>query len=397
MPEIESNPNSHVLRGTIVTRDRQERLAFRTPPGLGNVPGKPGLGQVRQPQYVRYYESPDATPQPPAPPPGGYPDPLPGSTLRARVGDVVELSFVNEINPLDFGNSIDLAENGYGSGCDRSTGGTKTGYPGNLQDTFPDCFHGSSTANIHYHGTHTNPNGTGDNVLLEVRPLPRANGRLNLTEADFKPLFDTFFAACEKRLKADPLDEWPQSCNDPPLGPPANRHSYVALQEQLLKAYDKGRPEKQRLWPVDEYQYNHGVWPQYYVGAVPYCFRLPEYAGKTWPPELAPAPLPMQMGPMAMAPSTPIMGQSPGTHWYHAHKHGSTEIDVSNGMSGAFIIEGAYDDALNAYYKAVPNWTRTQPVLVVNQIGVRPILCAPAPAGPTRVPISRSMAGCSRS
>ena len=39
-------------------------------------------------------------------------------------------------------------------------------------DTFPDCFHGSSTGNIHFHGTHTNPNGTADNVLLEIRPSP---------------------------------------------------------------------------------------------------------------------------------------------------------------------------------------------------------------------------------
>ncbi len=38
-------------------------------------------------------------------------------------------------------------------------------------------------------------------------------------------------------------------------------------------------------------------------------------------------------------------------------------------MSGVFIIEGDYDDALNAYYNKVPEWTRTQPVMLVNQIG----------------------------
>ncbi|MBV9772806.1 MAG: multicopper oxidase domain-containing protein, partial [Gemmatimonadetes bacterium] len=31
--------------------------------------------------------------------------------------------------------------------------------------------------------------------------------------------------------------------------------------------------------------------------------------------------------------------QSPGTHWYHPHKHGSVAIQVTNGMSGAFFIE----------------------------------------------------------
>ncbi|HYR09030.1 MAG TPA: multicopper oxidase domain-containing protein, partial [Longimicrobium sp.] len=31
--------------------------------------------------------------------------------------------------------------------------------------------------------------------------------------------------------------------------------------------------------------------------------------------------------------------QSPGTHWYHPHKHGSVAIQVANGMAGAFIVE----------------------------------------------------------
>jgi FtsP/CotA-like multicopper oxidase with cupredoxin domain len=66
------------------------------------------------------------------------------------------------------------------------------------------------------------------------------------------------------------------------------------------------------------------------------------------------------------------MGQAPGTHWYHAHKHGSTAINVANGMTGAFIIEGQYDDDLNKWYGT--NWTRTQPVLVINQLGTEPNL-----------------------
>ena len=44
------------------------------------------------------------------------------------------------------------------------------------------------------------------------------------------------------------------------------------------------------------------------------------------------------------------MGQAPGTHWYHAHKHGSTAINVAEGMTGLFIIEGEYDDAIQAAY-----------------------------------------------
>src|ERR1043165_4325609 len=66
------------------------------------------------------------------------------------------------------------------------------------------------------------------------------------------------------------------------------------------------------------------------------------------------------------------MGQSPGTHWYHAHKHGSTAINVANGMTGAFVIEGGYDDAINSYYGK--DWTRQAKVMVINQLGVSPNL-----------------------
>jgi FtsP/CotA-like multicopper oxidase with cupredoxin domain len=38
--------------------------------------------------------------------------------------------------------------------------------------------------------------------------------------------------------------------------------------------------------------------------------------------------------------------QSPGTHWYHPHKHGSVALQVANGMSGAFIVEGGPLDSL---------------------------------------------------
>ena len=356
-----------VLRGTILLSDHQERMAFRMPPGFGNVPGKPGLYQVCQPQYVRYFSDP--TELIPVLPPGDYANPLPGPTLRARVGDVIELAFLNQINPADFGDSIDRGENGIGNGCDQSTGsGGNQGYPANAGDVFPDCFHGSSTGNIHYHGTHTNPNGTGDNVLAEVRPSPRANNQPTITEQTFKDQFDKFFAECERHLKADPLDEWPQSWNDAPLGPPSDPNSYIGMQMKLLQAYDNGRPLSQQLWPVDKAQYDQGRWPQYYIGAYPYCFRLPEYTSHVSPPAVHAG---TQMGPIAHTLNL-VMGQSPGTFWYHAHKHGSTAINVANGMTGAFIIEGQYDDDLNKFYG--PGWTRTQPVLVINQLGVTPNL-----------------------
>lgn len=35
--------------------------------------------------------------------------------------------------------------------------------------------------------------------------------------------------------------------------------------------------------------------------------------------------------------------QAPGTHWYHAHKHGSTALQMLNGLAGALIIDGDFD------------------------------------------------------
>lgn len=42
--------------------------------------------------------------------------------------------------------------------------------------------------------------------------------------------------------------------------------------------------------------------------------------------------------------------QAEGTHWYHPHKHGSTALQVGNGMAGAVIIKGPFDDWLQAQY-----------------------------------------------
>jgi FtsP/CotA-like multicopper oxidase with cupredoxin domain len=42
------------------------------------------------------------------------------------------------------------------------------------------------------------------------------------------------------------------------------------------------------------------------------------------------------------------LNQSPGTHWYHPHKHGSVALQVTNGMSGALIVEGGGLDSLTA-------------------------------------------------
>src|SRR6185295_14321083 len=62
----------------------------------------------------------------------------------------------------------------------------------------------------------------------------------------------------------------------------------------------------------------------------------------------------------------PVMGQAPGTHWYHAHKHGSTALNLANGMAGALIIEGDYDKTLRTYYQN-KSATLKEQVLVLQQ------------------------------
>ena len=42
--------------------------------------------------------------------------------------------------------------------------------------------------------------------------------------------------------------------------------------------------------------------------------------------------------------------QSEGTHWYHPHKHGSVALQVGNGLAGALIIEGKFDDDIRALF-----------------------------------------------
>jgi FtsP/CotA-like multicopper oxidase with cupredoxin domain len=366
IPEIATKKGSGILRGTILLANEKQRLAFRQPTGGGNTPGKPGLYFVCEQQTVRVFRGLTAQPPMPLVPQDRIGDPVPGPLLRARLGDIVQLTFVNNINPNQFQYSIDQAESGKGNGCDSST----SGYPTAGGDAFPDCFHGSSTGNIHFHGTHTNPNGTGDNVFLEVRPSPIVNGKPTVTDKTVARPFNDFFKACYDKLKGNPLIEWPMTWNDAPLGPwnsptnptQPNPGTWTGQQAMLLQAYDSGKPPAQQLWPQDLKQIQSNLWPQYYIGAVPYCFQLPEYTSTAWPPT---------SGPLKM-------GQSPGTHWYHAHKHGSTAINVANGMTGVFIIEGAsYDDALDKWYG--DGWTRRQPVLVMNQLGVSPNLLRSGP------------------
>ena len=380
VPEIASQ--NGVLSGIVSLSDELEAIPSRQPPQM--LPGDPNSKNVCQPQRVRILRAGIPTPAPGGTEPAAaLPNPQPGPTLRARVGDIVNLTFVNQVNPGNFPGSIDNGERGLG--CDKPVP------PG---DTFPDCFHGSSTGNIHFHGSHTNPNNTGDNVFIEVRPLPRNNqGNLTTSTNDIQEDLDKFYAQCRQMLAPSPLVPWPKSWADMPS-------DWTGQQKSLLQAYDKKLmqdygPNAKPLWPTNAQQIAEGAWPQYYIGAFPYCFRLPEWKGTSSQTTAAPAAghaahVAAPQGPRGGAGTAELnakgvtlpeqlgvgpdlrMGQAPGTHWYHAHKHGSTAINVANGMTGVFIIEGQYDDGLNAFYGA--DWTRSAQVMVINQIGVTPNL-----------------------
>jgi FtsP/CotA-like multicopper oxidase with cupredoxin domain len=357
IPELVSKDGK--LQGTLVVKAQQQSIASRIPPSAPT----PTSTFECYPQWVRVMTGDGALPPAPVTPPNTYPLPMPGPTLRVRVGELVQLTLLNQIDAGKFPYSIDRGDAAQG-GCDQTSA-----YPGATtgpHDSYPDCFHGSSTVNMHFHGTHTNPNSTGDNVFIEVRPSMRTKDQANLpmvTAASVKKPFDDFFANCEARLTpANPTSLWPHTWKDLPV-------EYTAEQERLLKLYDL-TPGIKKLWPVDAAQLAKQNWPQYYMGAYPYCFRLPEYTATTWPPPentvAADGGGTAEHADMEMDHSLK-MGQAPGTHWYHAHKHGSTAIDVANGMTGAIIVEGGYDDYFNTQYGA--GWTRKQPVMVINQIG----------------------------
>jgi FtsP/CotA-like multicopper oxidase with cupredoxin domain len=344
-------------KGTISLAEEFQRLP-PTAAGNANCPQ----------QLMRVYR-----PGLPPPPSNDLLNPVPGPTLRARVGDLVRLTFVNTVDANRFDRNVVLGPNG----C-MQVGEGGSLYPGNPGpfDIFPNCLHASSTANIHYHGTHTNPNATGDNVFLEIVPLPRDNaGELTTKPVEAMVGLEQFFKDCAAQLNDRPLNQWPRRWSDMP-------NDWIQKQTELLKAYQAKHPD-QMIWDADEALIHDG-WPQYYIGVVPYCFVLPH----------KPEDEPGDKGVLRM-------GQAPGTHWYHAHKHGSTAINVLNGMTGAFIIEGRYDDDLNAFYgsyvvkrggEAKPWTTRLQPVLVLNQLGTTPNLLSggpgTGPAGPAGVPFA---------
>lgn len=60
--------------------------------------------------------------------------------------------------------------------------------------------------------------------------------------------------------------------------------------------------------------------------------------------------------------------QAPGTHWYHAHKHGSTALQVLNGLVGSFEIRGEFDRQLEGYFERQGGGKLEERLMVVQQL-----------------------------
>jgi FtsP/CotA-like multicopper oxidase with cupredoxin domain len=275
----------------------------------------------------------------------------PGPTLRAEIGDVVNITLLNQVKVQDFAGTLDSGEEGRNNGCDQTTKVTSQGTDKNFypsDDKYPNCFHGSSSANLHFHGTHVTPSTTGDNVLVNVRPNAK------VTEAYVREPFHQIFQHCA-------LGEQPQKWGDLPK-------EWREAQEKLLQEYDvtapyvgpgrnpdgHGLPPNLQLWPQNRQAIDQGVWPQWYSGAYPYCFQIPKYTED-------------QDGNSNLR-----MGQAPGTQWYHSHKHGSTSINLFNGLAGAFIIADnsptGYDGKLKAFYQDNYQVRLKEQVIVFQQL-----------------------------
>lgn len=242
----------------------------------------------------------------------------PGPTFRCHLGDTVDIIFLNRIDLKQF------PETGFtstGGGCDVSTQNGKPRYPGRDKDHYPNCFHASNTTNMHYHGTHTTPGTFGDNVLLGI-----VANRVGMTETEM-------MARCREAYSF--LGNHPECENFDFRQLEAFKvwKAKVAGDLREMAVKDPARREQVELAiKANQRNEKNQEWPQYWPGYYPYHFQLPRYTGEK-----------NKKGAL----ECPVMGQSPGTHWYHAHQHGSTTLQLLNGMAGAFIIEdrseGAYD------------------------------------------------------
>lgn len=92
---------------------------------------------------------------------------------------------------------------------------------------------------------------------------------------------------------------------------------------------------------------------------------------------------------LEISPATPTVkyqfdipnDQAPGTHWIHAHLHGSTAPQVKNGMAAALILKGDLDKILASRYGIGPD---KEKIMILQQMAIdanNTPLCGKAPNG----------------
>src|SRR5882724_615626 len=147
-----------------------------------------------------------------------------GPTLRTRVGGRLDVMFLNKVDESKFPYTVDGEESPGSTACDQSgqypppKPAPATPPDPKTIELFPDCFHGSSTSNLHFHGTHTSPDGLGDNVLMQVLPNPKVK------PSDFRADFSRIFNAAKP----------PQHWREMPRHYQLAQLGYTA--EQIIKA-----------------------------------------------------------------------------------------------------------------------------------------------------------------
>ena len=256
----------------------------------------------------------------------------PGPTLRAPVGSNIQLIFLNRIDKSQFQQTALTSVKSAPVQCDTvfDTSGNEV-YPAKDKSLFPNCFHASNTSNLHFHGTHTNPDNFGDNVLIGVLPDPKLNAAAAIEKATkFYGMWDSgqnptkwLIEDCMATLKA--------------MHAAAVEAKDTTLATQLQDAIT-----------TNETNLAHGEWPQYWPGWYPHMFNLPIWSGSL--------------------DKFPRMGQAPGTHWYHCHQHGSTALQLINGMAGLFVITGDYDDKILRLGGGTPEKPKIKEKIMIFQI-----------------------------
>lgn len=319
----------------------------------------------------------------------------PGPTLRCEIGDTVQITFLNQVQVQDFSGTLDVGEEGRGStdGCDKSSkppnpqtgqGGDANWYPAN--DKYPNCFHGSSSANMHFHGTHVTPATTGDNVLINVRPDPKMS---DATVTQIQKWFEEVFQNCHLNHEPKRWEQLPSGWRQYQMGDlvagigDPNKRGIIGIYDRTApyvgphsNPNGRGLPPELQLWPQNAEAIGNRTWPQFYIGSYPICFQIPKGDPNCDPNTGGPSRDCLKMG------------QAPGTHWYHAHKHGSTTINLFNGLAGALIIEDnsptGYDGALKAFYAKTNN--KLEDVMIVfMQITDTLNLISTNPPGPPQI------------